>query len=207
MTTIRNFTDIYHKEYAVFTEKRDHEEAIIQKNNDIIDRAYRSTERARKRMDALKRPHWTELIIKKITKEMMAYFPDHYVYEILGPFGLNASVFVLISHPDWDVHKANNYPHYNFEFVPNLRSKDDANLKRVDRTINTGEFTPNSIGAINGFNHPQIPIPNETTIKKLILMFYPDFEFEENVEEEPEGDSGDFLSDSWLEKADDWREE
>ena len=175
MTTIRNFTDVYHKEYDEYKKKIQREDNLIAKNNAKIETAKRSIERAKKRRSKIKMPFWTERIIKEIGKEMLQYFPDYYILETMGPFGLSSRVAIWISHPKWDVFKNKNYPHYSFDFTPDLDADSDANLRRVDYNTDTGEYPKGSIGEINGFNHPNIPISNNTSILELIKLFYPEF--------------------------------
>jgi hypothetical protein len=174
MTTIRNYTDIYHKEFSRYKTQIKNEEHVIEKNNKVIDRATRSNERAHQRIRKLKMPRWTDFIIEEIAKEMLLYFPDEYSYEIRGPYGLGSRVVIDI--------KANlkDLPEYSFTFTPNLSENSDSNLMWIDRSMHTNRFAPGTIGEINGFNYPNIPIPNETTIKDLILIFYPEFKFKKH---------------------------
>ena len=65
------------------------------------------------------------------------------------------------------------YPFYVFYFTSDLNENSETTLYMIDFSKNTGEYKPGTIGEMNGFNHPQIPISNNLTIKEMILMFYP----------------------------------
>lgn len=175
--TIRNFTDIYHKNYDEYLKKVHREDEIIAKNNAKIETAKRSITRAEIRRCNIEYPYWTEQIVEEIAKEMLKYFPDGFQYKIMGPFGIDAKTSIWIKHPEWDLYdeEKKKLPMYEFEFSPSLDKNSNTNLYKVDRSVNTGEYPPNSIGGINGFNHPNIPIDNNTSIIELIKMFYPEF--------------------------------
>ncbi len=175
MKNIRNFTEIYDNAYSVYKEKQLVEDNIIAKNNAKILTAEKSIIRAKDRKYKIPFPHWTKLIIENIAKEMLQYFPDRLVYEIYGPFGLGAHTSIWINHPEWDLRddEKKQLPHYFFEFSPDLSKESNSTLSRINRNINNNEFAQGTIGELNGFNHPIINIPNETSVKNLILMFYP----------------------------------
>lgn len=177
MTTIRKFTDIYHKEYSVYKEKTLAEDNIIAKNNTKIITAEKSTKRAKARSYKIPFPYWTKIILENIAKEMLQYFPDRYIYKIYGPFGLGSHTSIWINHPEWNLNdkEKKNLPNYFFEFSPDLSDNCENTLSRIDHKTNTNEFPKGTIGEINGFNHPNIPIPNDTTIFELIKLFYPEF--------------------------------
>ncbi len=179
MKKIADFAHSYHKAYNEYEIKKEKEEALIYERRKRIVTAEKAIERAEKRIKETFYPYWFDVIIKNIAKEMMQYFPNDYIYKILGPFGLSSHISIYINHPKWNHNKPNDFPHFSFTFVPDINKQSKCTLSMIDYSVNTGEYPEGSIGHANGFNHPLIPIDNNTTIKELILLYYPDFKFKD----------------------------
>ena len=121
-------------------------------------------ERLKKKLDKL--PNWTEALIKPIAEELIKHFPDRR-YEILGPFGLSSEIaihFYRIGVNEPNLFDGDNC--ISITFRPG--DLDKGELRLVDHKTNTGEFREGTLGALNGMNHPTIPLSPDTTIEELL---------------------------------------
>ena len=177
MITIKNFTDKYHELYAEYTKKYNAENDIIEKNNAKIKIANKNIKRAEIKRKNINQPYWTKEIVENIAKEMLQYFPNKYKYKILGPFGIGSKTSIWINHPKWNVHdnKKCKFPHYDFTVSPFLLKESNTTLFMIDESKDTKTYKKETIGELNGFNNPEIPIDNNITILNLIKLFYPNF--------------------------------
>jgi len=176
--TIRNFTDIYDKLYIEYEIKRKAENDVIKKHQATIIKAKNAIKRARIRKDKLKHPEWTVEILKEMAKEMIEqFFPDDYVYSLLGSFGIASHTVIWIHHPNWNISdpEKSTLPQYSFEVEPVLSNSQNGHLQKVDRSIDTKVYPKGSLGEMNGFNNPTIPIDDNITLKDFIKLYYPDF--------------------------------
>ena len=110
-------------------------------------------------LDWLRAPSWIEMIVKKVAKEMQEGFPDRH-FEILGPFGLNNEVSIhFYKNGVGEKDKFKNENCLSIAFVPKPdRDNGSFELAIVDTETNTHEFPDGTIAALNGANHPRIPI-------------------------------------------------
>lgn len=109
---------------------------------------------------------WVELVIRPLAKKLKRYVPGYRV-EVLGPFGLCNQVsihFYKIGVPEekiWDKKGAVKA----ISFVPDL---EHGTLRIVDDSKDTKDHPEGSIGAVNGMNHPRIPIDPKWAVKELV---------------------------------------
>lgn len=106
----------------------------------------------------LKYPHWIELYLTPIAKELVTHFPNSH-YEISGPFGLTNETSISI---DDDNNKTIAF----LQFRPIDNEKGEFAI--VDYKTNTGHYGEGSIGWFNGMNHLEIPLPNDNIIEWLL---------------------------------------
>ncbi len=105
----------------------------------------------------LKYPHWIEHVLRPLGEELITHYPES-SFEIMGPFGMDNETSISI--------KGNGKELLAFlEFVPEHGDNKPMGLHLRDYTIDTKQFTPGSIGEMNGGNHPSIPIPADVTIQ------------------------------------------
>lgn len=129
-----------------------------------IEQREKQIERLKKKLGKL--PFWKEALIKPIAEELIQHFPGRR-YEILGPFGLSAEVgvhFYRIGVDEKHLFDGDNC--ISISFRPGDLEKGE--LKVVDSKTNTGEFREGTIGALNGMNHPEIPLSPDMTIEELL---------------------------------------
>ncbi len=111
-------------------------------------------------------PNWVDAIIKPIAEEMLKYLPGRH-YEILGPFGLAARVPVWFFKEGIDSHSPNWLDDDNclsIEFRP--VELDIGEVHVTDTLTDTRRYKQGTMGEMNGFNHPTVPMPD--TIQGLI---------------------------------------
>jgi hypothetical protein len=110
-------------------------------------------------LDWLRAPSWIEMVVKKVAKEMQEEFPDRH-FEVLGPFGMNNEVSIHfykngVSEKD----KFIDENCLSITFVPKQDPDDRSfELAILDTETNTHGFPDGTIAALNGANHPRIPI-------------------------------------------------
>lgn len=112
----------------------------------------------------LKSPWWVDDIIRPIAELMIKELPDR-TYEILGPFGIGARTsihFYKRNIEEKDRFEGDNCLSITFE----PRNLEEGEIMLVDYTVNLHRYAEGTIGEMNGFNHPTIPMKN--TIKELV---------------------------------------
>ena len=112
-----------------------------------------------KRLNALytERPFWIDEIIKPIAKLLNAKYPDRY-FNVLGPFGLQCTTAIHFYRKGVkESEHVENGNCLSINFVLGSLSKGEILVQDVSQ--NTQEYIPNSIGEVNGMNHPNIAIP------------------------------------------------
>lgn len=121
------------------------------------DRIEAQMERLKNRSSKLHHPSWMDEIIKPIASQIAALYPDRDM-EILGPFGICAETSIHL-------YKKGLTEEQKFSEEGNCISVtlihgdlDRGEIKIRDYTKDTGEFRDNTLGAINGMNHPSIPV-------------------------------------------------
>lgn len=113
-----------------------------------------------------KLPFWKDALIKPIAEELGKHFPDRR-YEILGPFGLSCEVGLHLYRIGVDEkHLFDGDNCKSITFRPGDLEKGE--LRIVDYKTNTGEFRKDTLGEVNGMNHPEIPLSPDTTIEELL---------------------------------------
>lgn len=141
--------------------KQQQEEAGIEAR---IEQREKQIERLKKKLKKL--PFWTDALIKPIAEELVKHFPDRR-YEILGPCGLSSETaihFYRIGVNEPHLFDGDNC--ISITFRPGDLEKGE--LRIVDPKTNTGEFREGTLGAVNGMNHPTIPLSPDTTIDELL---------------------------------------
>lgn len=137
----------------------------ICKNYARKSRAYRKTyerlseeiARLEAEKKALQCPRWTDVLVKPIARLLIKEFPDRY-YEILGPFGLQASTAIHFYRKG--VSAKEQFERDNcisINFVPGDLNKGELFIQ--DTATDTGRYSYNTIGELNGMNHPNLPMP------------------------------------------------
>ncbi len=134
-------------------------EAKIEKREKQVERLKAKREKAWKSS-----PSWINETINPIAEAMLEHLPGRY-YEILGPFGLGARVSIhfykegITEDTPWEERfTGDNCLSITFEPC-DLTSGD---IRLVDEKTDTGKFARNTLGEVNGFNHPRMPMPRST---------------------------------------------
>jgi len=183
MTIINKYIENYSMKKQCYEALKAIQDKKIEKNNERIKTAEKSTERAKKKINKIPYPYWTKEILEYMAKDMLQYFPDGSTYEILGPFGIGCRTSIWIKCKDYNLlERGKKYitPYlYSFVVEPNLIDS-NPQLYFVNEKVNTKEFYIGTIGKINNLNNPVNLLSNDTTIKEFILMYYPDFEITKN---------------------------
>ena len=110
------------------------------------------------------RESWVDSLVKPIAEEMLPYFPGRY-FDFLGPFGLGARTsihFYKEGVDEKDRFSGRNCLSITFE----PGDLDAGELRLVDEHTNTGKYRKDTIGEVNGFNHPAVDMPD--TIQGLV---------------------------------------
>ena len=102
--------------------------------------------------------------LRPLADALMPFFPGAEV-EILGPYGLGATVSVCFSDPS-KPEGENTMGYLQFR-----QSREGKRLCYVDTSTNTGRFSENSVGAINGMNHPEVEIGEDMPLAELAALF------------------------------------
>ena len=113
-------------------------------------------------------PHWVDGILEPLAQAMLPHFPGRH-YQILGPFGLSCETsiwFVKNGVEGEDRFKDNNILSVTFRPEDLSGNAGGEALSVVNEHINTQEYPAGTIGEMNGYNHPSVPMPN--TIEGLV---------------------------------------
>jgi len=103
----------------------------------------------------LKQPSWIKCLIEPIAKGMKQKMPG-LSYSILGPFGIGARTSIHFNRND------------EFQKMITFEPGRLPQLCVVDHTVNTKQYRPGTIGAMNGFNYRTVPVPENATIQWFI---------------------------------------
>ena len=110
---------------------------------------------------------WVDLVVKPLAKKLKRYVPG-YRMEVLGPFGLcheTSISFYKNGVPEeklWDKKGS-------VKSITLVPESGNGMFRIVDYRKDKGTYPKDSIGAINGMNHPRILVdPNTWTLKDLI---------------------------------------
>ena len=150
-----NFGEISRKyvtTYAAFEEQYQK----IQRRIEIREKQLERLKVKAQKISYHERPGWIDSLVKPIAEAMLPFLPDRY-FKILGPFGLGCQTAIHF-YKNGSNDAVGNGNCISITFEPGTLREGD--LFVVDYLVNTGEFSPNSIGAINGMNNPKIPVPD-----------------------------------------------
>jgi hypothetical protein len=128
--------------------------------------------RLEKRLDKMPHPNWVELLVKPIARELAKAYPDRRC-EVLGPFGLGAQVSIHFYKKDADErHLFDDDNCLSITFSPGDLEKGE--LQLVNEGAVTGDYPPGTLGAVNGLNHPRIPISPDSDVSELLAWLEKD---------------------------------
>ena len=99
---------------------------------------------------------WIDDIIKPIAEEMIKSLPNRH-YEILGPFGLGSTVSIHFKKTKTEDLLDGATLSISFRPV-NLET---GKIEIIDYSRDLGIYGKNTLGALNGFNFPGIPMPDK----------------------------------------------
>ncbi len=126
----------------------------------------KEVERLKKEFAELHSPNWVRSLIEPIAKELIKAYPDRY-YEVLGPFGLGAKVSIHFYRRDIDekfLFGGDNC--ISITFRPG--DLDKGELYVVNESVDTREFKTGTLGEVNGFNHPIIPVSPDSDVSVFL---------------------------------------
>lgn len=128
---------------------------------------------AKKTVDQCYKHMGVKGMVEQLAELLAPHFPD-LVFEVMGPFGLSHETSIYVSDPKTldERNRFRTVGSLTFRPHTEMRKVGDAwiaepgqKLRRVDRSRNLGEYPTNSIGAINGFNYPEVDLPG--TIEEI----------------------------------------
>ena len=151
------------KEYNSMKNEYDENEKHLDKR---IEHRKAQLERLENRRRKLHFPSWVDNMVKPIAEELIKHFQDR-CYDILGPFGIGARTSIHFYKKGTD--ETNQFDEcLSITFEPNLFNEGKATLGVVDYNTDTQRYSKGTIGAINGFNHPLMPLPENITVQWLM---------------------------------------
>lgn len=114
-------------------------------------------ERLEKRRDKLVYPHYHDAL-----KEIGEYICNitGYDYEILGPFGLRAESSLWIVDKTTDRKDLNEYVVWSLSVSPRYEDNGYTQYLTYDTYKKKGQYHPNSLGALNGFDKVEEVLPD-----------------------------------------------
>jgi hypothetical protein len=123
--------------------------------------------RLQKRKDKLVYCSWIDEIVKPIVDQLKPFYPDRDI-EILGPFGLCASVSIHLYEKALteDERTSGIRNCISVTLIPTDLSTGEIMVR--DYSNNTHQYKEDSIGALNGMNYPNIPVETIEDIIKHI---------------------------------------
>jgi hypothetical protein len=142
-------------------------ESTLGKIDELIERHTKKLERVRTKLLA----HRRESVDRNATRDVLApfmqalapHFGAQAVIGILGPFGLGAR-YSLSFHEGHADGPLLGYLEVSVRSAP-------TRIHRVDRSNNQPLYPHGSIGALNGFNFPEIEITPEVTLEQVASWF------------------------------------
>lgn len=147
-----------------FSEMLSHYQTVLVNYELKREKLKRCAERAQKSLDKQKYPHYIQGLLQPLAERLMSkFFPDRDI-EFLGPFGLCNEVsiwFVRKGISEKDKLVGDNT--LSITFIP-FHFDRDFELRVRNTDIDTGKFDKNTIGAMNGMNHPDIKIPKNASL-------------------------------------------
>jgi hypothetical protein len=139
-----------------------------------IVRSYHAAEdnwrKARIEYEEARQPNWVEDLVRPLAKEIIKEFPGYH-FRLSGPSGLGARVWMRVNEKYKEGLVA------MLAFAPGTRPAEAEGLPSgpyigkvclVDYSRDTGEYAVGTVGYQNGFNYPEIPLPD--SIEDLVAM-------------------------------------
>jgi len=105
---------------------------------------------------------WIKWIAEPLARELCMRLGRKH-WEVLGPFGLSCSTSIWLydTKEDREALKLD-----SLTFRPDLRNEDNPfGIRVVDYTVNTKQYPDNTLGAVNGMNHPEVVPPADADIQ------------------------------------------
>ena len=118
------------------------------------DNIYIEIARLQSELKNIRCPNWIDMISKPIAEIMFEKLPARR-FEILGPFGICARTsihFYRKGVPEKKKFEGNNCLSICFE--PGNLGKDEIEIRVVDEKTDTGRYARQTVGEMNGMNHP-----------------------------------------------------
>lgn len=103
-------------------------------------------------------PNWVEYLAQGLGETVMELIPDAASVNVSGPFGIGARACIAF--------EDNDGAEIGYFFI-SPGELDKGELLLVDMQTNTGEYEFGTIGYVNGFNHPIVPLPEFGELAKL----------------------------------------
>jgi hypothetical protein len=149
----------YITKYHYYEEKRDY---LINK----IEIREQQIERLKNRKEKLEYPHWVDLLLEPIAKELVKEFEGYY-YVMMGTFGISNEApihfYPIGKSGKESIHDGTSK---SITFIPLNLDNGEIGIRNYKK--NTGEFNKGTIGEMNGMNHPTIKLSPDMEIKELI---------------------------------------
>ncbi len=131
-----------------------------------IQQRVKQAERLRERLTKLRRPNWVDRLVKPIAEELVKAYPDRY-YEILGPFGIGASVGIhFYKKGVEEKHKYEDDNCISVTLTPG--DLDKGELRITDYSIDQEKYAPGTIGDANDCNYPKVPIDRDSDVSEIL---------------------------------------
>jgi hypothetical protein len=143
---------------------------VMDKHWAEMDRLDKAIERLKAKREKAVKLNWIDQVVKPIAKSLQRILPGHRTVDVMGPFGICSEVNILfikrgVTEGDmWK--KPGNVK--SITFVPHISSESPFSIAVVDPTKNDKSFLEGSIGALNGMNHPRIPVDPKWTARDLL---------------------------------------
>jgi hypothetical protein len=137
-----------------------------QRADKLVQESQRSLEKAKQAVQKSYRnfPSWIDVIIDPIAEalcdDLCQRTGQQWSWEVLGPFGICAEVSIHFSRKTKRQVK-NRFNRRNLRsitFIPLDLNGEEAIAVR-DRSKSTGRYKENTLGDVNGMNHPTVHIP------------------------------------------------
>ena len=145
---------------------------VYQAQDEAVKCRYQKIDRLEKKLAKLKASHpncisWIDALIQPIADALAERYPA-LRFEILGPFGRGATVAI---HAEPKTTPAGIFGVIgSLQFRPVDLSKGEICL--VETETDTGEYRYGTMGEMNGFNHPTVPLPSfEELCQRLDKQF------------------------------------
>lgn len=139
---------------------------------DEVNRIEAQKKRLERKQARLVFPGWISGIVGPIAEVLCERLPG-YRWEVLGPFGLCSETSVHfykigLTHEElWSEEGRKAGSIKSITFVPVDLAKGEIMIR--DESKNTGEFKKETIGELNGMNHPNVSIPEGVDIEWLLM--------------------------------------